>query len=183
MGSQIIEDTRQQVARGDKHAVKHEWFEAHGVQVTRAKLDFGDYAMTGSNIAVDTKRSVDELAQNIVRDHERFKRECIRARDAGWRLIILIEDGRYVDIAKLASWTNGHCTKCPHYWRKSCNPRARGKCPRHNTRKPPHGDRLVKAMATMSERYGVRFQFCTPQDTGRIICELLGVDYDDAGGE
>ena len=178
MGCQIIEDTRQQVARGDKHAVKHVWFAAHGVQITRTKLDFGDYARSGSNIAVDTKRSVDEIAQNLSRDHERFKRECIRAREAGWRLVILIEDGRFANPGELAGWTNAHCIKCPIRRRVSCNPRTPGKCPRHKTLKPIQGDRLSKAMATMSARYGVRFEFCAPADAGRIICELLGAAYD-----
>lgn len=179
MGVQIIEDTRQQMARGDKHSTKHAWFEAHGVQIVRAKIDFGDYITSGSNIAVDTKRSVDELAQNLVRDHERFKRECVRARDAGWRLVILVEDGRFEKPGELAKWTNTHCVKCAWRRRSECKPRATGKCPRHGTRKPPHGDRLARIMQVMEERYGVRFEFCKPEDAAKRICELLGVGYDD----
>lgn len=37
---------------------------------------------------------------------------------------------------------------------------------------------MAKAMQTMGERYGVEFMFCSPRDTARIICELLGVDYE-----
>lgn len=35
------------------------------------------------------------------------------------------------------------------------------------------GPRLQKAMETISERYGVRFMFCRPEDAGRIITEIL----------
>ena len=38
------------------------------------------------------------------------------------------------------------------------------------------GPRLAKAMNTMSERYGVRFEFCAPEDAGRRILQLLEAD-------
>ena len=73
----IYEDTRQQ---DGKHLQKQEWWKAHGIEVVRRKLDFGDYATDGSNVVVDTKRNVAEIAQNINgRQHARFKRECERA--------------------------------------------------------------------------------------------------------
>lgn len=38
------------------------------------------------------------------------------------------------------------------------------------------GERLVKACLTMQQKYGVEFQFCRPEDAGKNILELLGVD-------
>lgn len=173
----IIIDSRQQKG---KHSIKHEWFAAHGVETERRKLEFGDYMTEGSNRSVDTKRNIDEIAQNINgRNHDRFKRECQRARDAGCRLIILVENRDGVEsIEDLQGWTNGHCKRCASYYAKSCDPHGGGKCSKHDTRKPIQGKRLARAMSTMHERYGVRFEFCNPHESARRICELLGVNYD-----
>lgn len=166
-------DTRQ---KAGKHAAKNDWWARHNVPTIQTALPFGDYARDGSNVCIDTKRSVDEIAQNVTREHERFARECKRAREAGWRLVILIEDGRYVDRKKLASWTNSHCVKCPRKFKAFCNPRAPGKCARHGTRKPVQGPQLLKALCTIERRYGVFFEFCKPEDSARRICELLGLE-------
>lgn len=177
----IVEDTRQQVHGGvDKHAAKHRWWAAHGVEVVRRKLDFGDYMTPGSNYSIDTKRNMAEIAQNINgKNHQRFREECKRAQEAGCRLVVLVEntDG-YHCLANVNAWTNTHCRHCIHYKRHACDPRRAGRCARHGTPKPIQGDRLAKAMATMQERYGVRFEFCAPKESARIVCELLGVDYE-----
>ncbi|MBO7702008.1 MAG: ERCC4 domain-containing protein [Eggerthellaceae bacterium] len=177
MGGTIIVDTRQH--RG-KHAVKDAWWASHGVSTVRQTLDFGDYMAEGSNVSVDTKRNIDEIAQNIGgRNHKRFKNECVRARDASCRLVILVETYEGVhQVADLVSWTNGHCRMC-----RMCNPHAKGKCDKHGTNKPIQGARLMTAMNTMAFRYGVRFEFCRPKEAAQRICELLGVEYEqDAEG-
>ena len=186
MGGAIHEDTRQQVHGGvDKHAAKHGWWAGHGVDVRREKLDFGDYMAYGSNVSVDTKRNVDEIAQNINgKSHARFRRECERARDAGYRLVFLVENELgYENAGDVVRWENTHCAKCHMRARRGneggCRPlEPHGKCPRHGTNKPIQGARLYKAMRTMEGRYGVRFEFCRPEDSARRICELLGVDYE-----
>ena len=182
MGTIIKVDTRQQAG---KHIIKNEWWASHRVPTVRIKLDFGDYMTDGSNISIDTKRNIAEIAQNINgKNHDRFKRECLRAREAGYRLIILTEnhDG-ITDVDGVKKWMNDHCVKCGTRRKVSCNPYDGAKCPRHGTRKPIQGSRLAKAMSTMSERYGVRFEFCNPHETAKRICELLGVSYErDADG-
>ena len=178
MDASIKIDTRQQAG---KHAIKDEWWASHGVSTVRCKLDFGDYMVDGSNVSVDTKRNIAEIAQNINgRNHDRFKRECIRARDAGCRLVVLVEnrDGVH-ELSDVAKWTNDHCKACGVRRQGRCNPfNGRENCAKHGTRKPIQGPRLAKAMSTMSERYGVKFMFCDPRETARIICELLGVAYE-----
>lgn len=177
MGGTILTDTRQHAG---KHAIKDGWWASHGVSTIRTKLDFGDYMADGSNVSVDTKRSIAEIAQNINgRNHDRFKRECMRARDAGCRLVILVENRDKVgDVDGVRKWMNDHCRACGTRRTAHCNPYDSQKCPKHGTRKPIQGPRLAKAMSTMSERYGVKFMFCHPRDTARIICELLGVKYE-----
>ena len=173
----IYSDTRQHAG---KHQAKEEWFAAHGVELVRRKLDFGDYMSDGSNISVDTKANVGEIAGNISAEHKRFRAECERARDAGCRLVVLIENELgYGCIADVGAWTNTHCAKCNVRRNRGCDPDAAGRCPRHNTRgKPIQGHRLALAMSTMARKYGVRFMFCDPKDSARIICELLGVEHE-----
>ena len=178
----VYEDTRQQKG---KHEHKRSWWAAHGVEVVRRKLDFGDYARDGSNVCVDTKADVDEIAKNINgAAHDRFIRECDRAYNAGYRLVFLVEnDLGYTNLGDVVRWTNGHCVKCG----ENCetNPRGicrpldpHGKCPRHDKRKPIQGPRLYKAMRTIEARHLVRFEFCPPGEAARRICELLGVEYE-----
>ena len=39
------------------------------------------------------------------------------------------------------------------------------------------GKRLAKACRTMSDRYGVMFLFCAPEDAARIVTEILEGRY------
>jgi ribosome-associated protein len=150
----IIEDSRQK--RG-MHELKHACFEEMGVELVRNMLPFGDYALPPS-ISVDTKADMAEIASNIGGDHQRFKRECIAAKNAGCQLIILVEN------------TDGiHSVDDVHTW---INPEVIYR-PRAIT-----GERLEKAMKTMSARYGVRFEFCEPHEAAGKIVELLGVSYE-----
>ena len=186
----LWEDTRQQIKPVDKHAIKHEWWRVHKVNVVRKKLDFGDYTKDGSNICIDSKRNVDELARNISggrkngrkkSEHVRFREECQRAAAAGYRLVVLVEnDLGYTNAGDVVRWINGHCAACREFRVGDCRPHidSAGTCPRHKTPKPIQGARLYKAMSTMSLRYGVRFEFCAPEDSARRVCELLGIDYD-----
>lgn len=175
MGLLIYEDTRQ---KPGQHMMKHRWWEKKGVEVVRHKLDYGDYALTPNKprIAVDTKANMAEIAMNISRQHVRFKNECIRAFDAGAQLYMLIENTNgYTCINDVNAWRNDHCTYC---FMDGCEPwNGLMKCPRHGRRAPIQGQRLAKAMSTMQERYGVLFEFCTPQMAAQRVLELLnGVD-------
>ena len=145
----IIEDTRQQ---NGKHDIKHNWFVTHGISLVRCKLPFGDYAPP-PKVSIDTKRSIDEIAENIGNDHVRFKNECKAAQEAGCRLIVLVEnDLGITDVSQVHTWENPrsvYSSRCIQ------------------------GPRLQKAMETMHERYGVIFMFCTPEESAERILELL----------
>ena len=146
----IIEDTRQQAG---KHNIKHTFLSDNGIGVVRCKLPFGDYAPVPP-VSVDTKANMDEIAANICgKEHKRFINECKAAREAGCQLIILVENE--VGISKLSevhSWINPRVV-----YSSGC----------------VQGPRLQKAMETISERYGVRFEFCTPEEAGQKIVELI----------
>lgn len=146
----IIEDTRQQ---SGKHDIKHNWFVTHGISLVRCKLPWGDYAIA-PKITIDTKRNMDEIAGNICgREHKRFINECKAARDAGCKLIILVEnDLGITDISQVHLWDNPRSI-----YSADC----------------VQGARLQKAMITIQERYGVTFLFCSPEDSAEKITELL----------
>lgn len=188
MNAELYEDSLQQQG---KHETKNEWWAAHGVKVVRVRFDgkhapvpvsFGDYYRVGSNIVVDTKRNVDEIAKNINgKEHERFRDECKRAQADGYKLVVLVENSEGItDLTALEKWINPHCGKfCGYFRKRLCIPfDLRERCKRHHTLKPIQGDRLAKAMSTMSDRYGVQFEFCTPENAAQRVCMLLGIEYD-----
>lgn len=147
----IVEDSRQ---KKGMHELKHAHFEEMGVRLIRNMLPFGDYAMPPS-ISIDTKANMDEIASNIGTDHRRFKNECVAAKEAGCQLIILVENTNGIaSVNDVHKWINPELVY---------HPRA------------ITGERLQKAMITMSERYGVRFEFCKPEEAAERIIELLGV--------
>lgn len=150
----ILEDTRQQAA---KHENKHSYFASEGIGIVRTKLPFGDYALWGGTTAIDTKANVEEIAANIGGTaHVRFREECKLAQYCGAKLVILIENKNgFSCIDDVTAWVN------PNY---------------RKTSRSIDGPRLAKAMHTMSERYGVIFLFCTPEESGRRIVELLEND-------
>ena len=158
MGGVYLEDTRQHAG---KHEAKHEWWADRGITLVRSKLAFGDYCRP-PEVAVDTKASIAELAMDIDREHARFRRELIGARDAGVRLYVLVEnDAGVTDLEGLASWTE---PDADFRLRKYAQRRIEGK-------------RLAKACRTMSDRYGVTFLFCSPEDAARIVTEILEGRY------
>jgi len=145
----IIEDTRQKV---QNHALKNEYFKSVNLPVMRSKLPYGDYALA-PRVSVDTKQNLQEIAQNMcgsAKEKSRFREECILAKRAEAKLIILIEDGRISGVTDLF-----------------------GKKIRLSTGKIIPGDQLARAMSVMRERYGVQFEFCSPEETGKRIVELL----------
>lgn len=180
MGQVIVEDTRQQVARGDKHANKHAWWDAHGVTWRREKLPFGDYVTSdgSSNRSIDTKRSLSEVAQNVGRDHARFCRECDRAREAGYRLVVLIEVGPpYRQLDDVALWVNDACKRCQRRRAGECDPRLCVRC-REYRAKPMQGAVLLRIMRGIERDHGCRFELCRPSRSALRICEILGVRYE-----
>jgi len=147
----IICDTRQ---NKKVWKITHEYFKCCGYKILSSKLPVGDYAkLNDLSIVVDTKRAFDEVCRNFCSgDRDRVKREILMAQDVGIELIFLIVDKTATSIEDAKAWKN-----------------KRGKV---------SGDTLYKTLDTFSKRYGVRFEFCTPADSGKRILELLEVSAD-----
>lgn len=145
----LIEDTRQ---KASKHETKHKYFDSHNIPLLRCALPFGDYA-AAPRIAIDTKQDISEIALNMcgsAKEKTRFREECVKAKEAGCKLIFLIEDARYENVQSLY-----------------------GKQIFIHNGQTISGDQLATAMHVMKERYGCEFWFCDAKESGRIITELL----------
>ena len=125
------------------------YFDRHGIDYEIRKLDVGDYMFEGGTISVDTKRSVDELASNMLNrnDHARFLREAKRAADSGVKLIVLLETSKFKSIPDLREWRSKYSGIT--------------------------GRALMDAVYKTHISYGVEFLFCPKISTGRRIVELL----------
>lgn len=150
----IIVDTRQKPEKTNYIA---EQLENLGYRTVRSKLFVGDYQFADAgNIVVDTKQNMTEIEGNLIGSHERFREECIRAKEAGIQLVILIQDNWITKLTDVFSWTN---------------PRTfytRGRV------KPVNGRTLGKIMMSMEQKYGVKFEFCKKSEVGKRIVKLLG---------
>lgn len=147
----IFEDTRN---KPSKNAHIRSQLELLGYKVERTKIYCGDYTLpTNQSICIDTKANLNEVENNLIHDHERFKAECVRAQEAGIKLIILIQDPNIENLIGVCGWFN---------WRRKKNPRA------------VSGKTLYKIMSTMSEKYDITWEFTTKQNCGKRIVELLG---------
>lgn len=167
-------DTRQQKG---KHTNIDGWFDRHGVEYAYQKLDFGDYMTDGSNVSVDTKKGIEELAGDIGRDHARFVRELDRAAEAGYRLVVLVETARPIcEIDDVAGYVAKPCRMCEKRRWGGCSPVSTMRCTRYRS-KPMQGGTIVRMLHTLESKHQVRFEFIHPSSAARRICDLLGVDY------
>jgi ERCC4-type nuclease len=141
----VLIDTRQQNSDQNWDIV---WsFDNQSQDWEFRKLDVGDYMFEGGNISVDTKISCHELAGNLCsKDHERFRNECIRAKELGIQLFILIREPH--SFQTFVQWSGLPRTKVT-------------------------GATMAKIMKTMHDRYGVRFRFCRTEDAGEEIIKYL----------
>lgn len=147
----ILVDTREHQSEWERIKAQ---FDKLGIKYDRSKLYVGDYqAVNNSLLVVDRKQSLNELCSNVCQQHERFRKELIRAQDAGIKIVILCEHGNGI-----------HCLEDVYFW---VNPRIK------YSKNALGGQRLFKILNTIKHRYGVEFQFCTKNQTGKRIAEIL----------
>ena len=134
-----------------------DYFEHNGIKYVTNKLLFGDYRdYNKPGIVIDRKHNIAELAQNCTREHDRFRRELERARDAGAKLIILVEQNRYIScgvrikvekVADLCRWSSRFT-------------RVRG-------------EKVFRVLVGWMREFPLEVVFCSKQQTGRRIVELI----------
>lgn len=150
-------------------------FDKEGVKHFTSKLLVGDYmSLDNPRLIIDRKQNLSELCGNVCQQHERFKRELLKAMEAGIQLVILVEHGP--DIKSLEDvflWQNPR--KHEVRWRY-----VNGKREKYVvSAKAMDGNQLYKSLCTIRDRYNVRFEFCEKKDTGKEIIHILGGDASD----
>lgn len=116
----------------------------------------GDYQIANNgSVVVDTKFGMNEVESNLIHDHERFRNECQLAKEAGIKLIVLIQDSKLKELSDVFGWYN---------------PRLRF------SKKAVTGRTLGKIMYAMKDRYNVTWCFCSKSQVGDMIVKLLRGD-------
>ena len=146
-------------------------FDEAGLQYYRSKLYVGDYMnLDNPRLVVDRKKDLQELCGNVCQQHERFKKELIRAIEAGIQIVFLIEHGPdIVTLEDVYFWQNPR----KHEIRWRVNKWTGQKEKYFISPKAVDGKQLYKSLCTIRDRYGARFEFCTKDQTGRRIAEIL----------
>jgi ribosome-associated protein len=173
----LIEDKGQ---KEGKHEIKNQYWKENGILVQRYPLPCGDYIALNDrvenvinrkvkrgvdikkmdfvgtfNIAVDTKKDIQEIILNVTKDHARFKDELIFAQDNHIDLTVLVENKDNVAcINDLYKWYN---------WRLK------------TSKKATTGRTLAQILSSLEFNYNVKFEFCRPDEAGARVVELLGV--------
>lgn len=162
----IIVDTREHDSEWER--IK-EQFDSLDVRYFRSKLFVGDYqSLDNARLVVDRKKDLQELCGNVCQQHERFKAELVRAMDAGIKIVILCEHGKDIkDIEDVFTWVNPRSTR--EVWQK-----VNGRMTKTiEQTKAVTGTALYKSLCTIRDRYNVDFVFCTKDETGKMIVEIL----------
>lgn len=145
----VLVDTREQDTPQSRKRL-----ESMGFPFERQKLDFGDYSAKCSFpdgreldfsalFAVERKMSLDELANCYCKGRSRFAREFERARQAGAKLYLLVEN---------ATWENVY------------NGRYRSKM---------SAKALTASMLAWLSRYNCQLIFCKAETSGRLIGDIV----------
>ena len=143
-------------------------FDRAGVKHPVSKLMVGDYMnYDNPRVIVDRKQNLTELCSNVCQDHDRFRRELLLAQEHGIQLIILCEHGKGIEtLEDVIFWEN------PRRKKRKC---VDGVWQTVET-KAMTGEVLYRILTTLEQKYGVQFEFCTKEETGKKILEILSND-------
>ena len=146
-------------------------FDEEDVKHFSSKLLVGDYmSLDNPRLIIDRKQNLQELCGNVCQQHERFRRELLKAMDAGIQLVILVEHGSDI-----------RCLEDVYFWQNSRKHEIRwknvnGKKEKYVvSAKAVDGKQLYKSLCTIRDRYNVRFEFCEKKDTGKEIIRILSM--------
>lgn len=139
----LIEDTRNKIG---KHNNIFAYCKKNNIEIRRQVLNVGDYMLPNGKIAIDTKKNILELANDLYSDKLAFNKKYKKCLKEGIKLIVLTEE-KPNSRENLVSWKLEHT-------------RINGKY-------------LCDMMFTIELSYGVQFVFCDKKDTAKILFELL----------
>lgn len=145
----LIVDTREQDTDRLRRRIRQT-----GLSFVRQKLDFGDYSAKttldngtefdiSSSVSIERKMNLDELCTCYCKGRKRFTREFERAKSAGAKVYLLIEN---------ANWEKAYNGS----YRSKMSPQA-----------------LTASLFAWLARYNCQIIFCKEETSGKIIREIL----------
>jgi ERCC4-type nuclease len=145
----LIVDTREQDTDRLRRRIRQT-----GLSFVRQKLDFGDYSAKttldngtefdiSSSVSIERKMNLDELCACYCKGRKRFTREFDRAKSAGAKVYLLIEN---------ANWEKAYNGS----YRSKMSPQA-----------------LTASLFAWLARYNCQIIFCKEETSGKIIREIL----------
>lgn len=145
----LIVDTREQDTDRLRRRIRQT-----GLSFVRQKLDFGDYSAKttldngtefdiSSSVSIERKMNLDELCACYCKGRKRFTREFERAKLAGAKVYLLIEN---------ANWEKAYSGS----YRSKMSPQA-----------------LTASLFAWLARYNCQIIFCKEETSGKIIREIL----------
>lgn len=145
----LIVDTREQDTDRLRRRIRQT-----GLSFVRQKLDFGDYSAKttldngtefdiSSSVSIERKMNLDELCACYCKGRKRFTREFERAKSAGAKVYLLIEN---------ANWEKAYSGS----YRSKMSPQA-----------------LTASLFAWLARYNCQIIFCKEEISGKIIREIL----------
>lgn len=143
----VLVDTREQDT-----ALFRKRMKLLGLPHRRQKLDFGDYSCLvmadgaeidfSASFAIERKMDLDELAQCYTRSRKRFEREFERAKTAGAKIYLLVEN---------ASWEHAY----GGLYRSQVHPHS-----------------MTASMVAWLARYNCQIIMCKPETTPNLIRDI-----------
>lgn len=118
----------------------------HNITIIRKKLNVGDYMFPDGKISIDSKQSLDELANDLYRDKLAFNKKYKKSLQDGTKLIVLAAE-EVKSLNDIVKWKSSH-----------------GKI---------SGRMLLDLMQTVQRSYNVDFKFCRKEEVGQAIIQLL----------
>ena len=140
----VVIDTREQ---RNEHIL--DWLESRELAYLKRKLAVGDYSamLEGqtleSDVAIERKGSIDEIAGNFTAERDRFEREMLRGKANRTQLFLLIENCSWQDIMA-------------HNYRSKMQPKA-----------------LLASLLSWQARFNLNVIFCGKDEAGTIIYSIL----------
>lgn len=141
----LLCDTRQ---KKGQHLNIERYCSENNITMIPQCLNVGDYMLENGTIAVDTKKDIGELANDLYRDKCSFYKKYKKSYKNGIKLIVLVEEKANKE--SILSWHSNH-TKIS-------------------------GQFLVEIINEVKLSYGVEFYFCDKKDTGKCLIRLLKGD-------
>ena len=149
-------------------------FDLQNVKYFRSKLFVADYmSLDNPRLVIDRKQDLQELHGNICQQHERFKKELLRAIESGIKIVVLCEHGE--DVQTLEDVYFFYQPPVQHWRWKTIEVNGKKKKVRESyVQNAIDGKKMYRSLCTIRDRYNVDFVFCCKHETGRKIIKILG---------